>query len=65
MATYFVDWLKGDDSNDGVQPDSAWKTNSKAIEVADEGDVVFVQMMAPPPKRYVVENGKLKVADNG
>jgi len=65
MATYFVDWKKGSDDNDGSMPDQALKTNTKVLELASEGDTVLVQMLAPPPTRYVVENGELKAVDNG
>jgi hypothetical protein len=68
MATYFVDWKEGDDSNDGSVPAQALKRNSKALELADEGDTVLVKALGSTYTENVVENGELRkteAVDNG
>lgn len=65
MTTYFVDWRQGDNGNSGKDPKKPLQTNQRALELSAEGDVVMVQIMSPPYKRHVVENGELKADQDG
>jgi hypothetical protein len=41
-ATYYVDATNGNDSNNGLSPESAWKTIQKAANTVSAGDICLV-----------------------
>jgi len=42
MSTYYVDAINGSDYNDGLSPETAWATITKACNTMVSGDVVYV-----------------------
>src|SRR5690606_4037651 len=42
MATYYVSIQTGDDTNDGLSPETAWATITKAAQTMVAGDRVYV-----------------------
>jgi len=43
MATYYVDGEYGNDLNNGLSPQTAWKTINKAVQSTTEGDVIYIK----------------------
>lgn len=61
MSTYYVDAINGSDYNDGLSPETAWATMTKAGNTMVDGDTVYVAPAVYRESIHFVNTGSFEV----